>query len=139
MEIQVKFKRVLTKDEGMSKNGEPWTSVLFLGETDERYSKNIAFKIFNKKNLVEKVFSLQEDSVITVRFDVESREYNGRFYTDILVWAILSGSDGTSPENNTNTQESKESAPEEAKTAPQNNVQAPVQEQSQEEGDPLPF
>lgn len=33
-------------------------------------------------------FNIQEGSEITASIEVESREYNGRWYTDVKVWRV---------------------------------------------------
>jgi hypothetical protein len=33
-------------------------------------------------------FPVKEGDAVTVHFDIESREYNGRWYTDVKAWKI---------------------------------------------------
>ena len=33
-------------------------------------------------------FNVTEGETVTVHFDLESREYNGRWYTDVKAWRI---------------------------------------------------
>lgn len=43
---------------------------------------------------------LQVGAQLTISFDVESREYNGRWYTDVKAWKVESG--GGTPSKATN-------------------------------------
>ena len=43
--------------------------------------------------------SIKTGDMVDVSFDVESREYNGRWYTDVKAWK-LSKKGGSVPDNN---------------------------------------
>jgi hypothetical protein len=52
-------------------------------ETDGQYPKKVALKMFGK---VKDTFSLGIGDDIKAEIDVESREYNGKWYTDAKMW-----------------------------------------------------
>lgn len=78
MEIKGKVIAILPEQTGTGKNGE-WKAQEFVIETADQYPKKVCFKCFNKP--VPKI-----DETVNVFADAESREYNGRWYTTLLVW-----------------------------------------------------
>ena len=96
MSLQLKgtVKTILPSESGEGKNGT-WTKQIFIIEyMDGNYPKSVAFTLFNDKN--DSLKSVGSGSEVTVHFNVDSREYNGRWYTDCKAWKIESASAGTS-------------------------------------------
>lgn len=92
MEISGKLIQVLPTQTGMGKNGE-WKKNSFVIETADKFPKKIC--IIAWKDLVDQVQQIPTGSQVNVSFDVESREYNGKWYTDVKAWKIVtSGSPG---------------------------------------------
>lgn len=88
MSIQVKGKiqRILKPESGVSRAGNEWKKQEFVIETDEQFPKKVCFTLFNDKNsLLEK---LNEGDEVEVSFNVESREFNGKWYHNINAWKI---------------------------------------------------
>ena len=54
-------------------------------ETADQYPKKVCFNLFNDK--IDK-FTIALDDTVTISFDIESREYNGRWYTSIRAWNV---------------------------------------------------
>ena len=56
-------------------------------------------------------FAIQKDDNLTVSIDLESREYNGRWYTDVKAWMVSrSHSDSDSRYTSSNFEEPNSSA-----------------------------
>ena len=73
--------------EGVAQStGQPWRKVNAIFETSGDYPKTIAFACLN--SMVERVLQLQAGKTYNVSFDIASREYNGKWYTDAKAWAI---------------------------------------------------
>lgn len=87
MEISGKIIAVLPIATGQGKNGT-WRSQDYVLETADQYPKKVCFNLFNDK--IDQ-FPLAIDDVVSMSFDVESREYNGRWYTTIRAWKIEKG------------------------------------------------
>jgi hypothetical protein len=68
---------------GQSKAGNQWKKREYVLETLENYPRKIHFDFFGEK---ADQFPLQVGQVINLSFDIESREYNGRWYTSIRGW-----------------------------------------------------
>lgn len=96
MEVTGKIITVLPLQEGTSKAGNPWKSQSYVLETQEQYPKKVCFEVFGEDRI--KNNSCQIDEVVTVSFDLESREFNGRWYTSVRAWKIAKGAG--SAENN---------------------------------------
>jgi hypothetical protein len=84
MEISGKIIAVLPLATGQGKNGT-WRSQDYVLETGDQYPKKVCFNLFNDK--IDQ-FPLAIDDQVNVSFDVESREYNGRWYTTIRAWKV---------------------------------------------------
>ena len=69
---------------GESKNGI-WKKQDFVIETDAQYPKKICFTLWGDK--ISKLESVVGDKV-TISFDIESKEYNGKWFTEAKAWLI---------------------------------------------------
>lgn len=85
MEIKAKVLQSLPMEGGTSKSGNAWQKASLIVETTEnpQYPKKI--KISNMKN-AEAFSKIAVGSEVTFKVEVESREYNGRWYTEINCW-----------------------------------------------------
>ena len=77
--------RVLPVQEGVSKAGNAWRKGAFVIETESQYPRTICFNIWN--NRIDE-YALTEGDFVEVRFDVESREYMERWYTDVTAYSV---------------------------------------------------
>ncbi|MDH6355692.1 hypothetical protein M2132_002038 [Dysgonomonas sp. PH5-45] len=84
MQLTAKLIQVLPLQTGVGRNGE-WKKQDIVVETDGQYPKKICISIWGDK-ANESV--LQVGNVLDISFDVESREYNGRWYTDVKAWKV---------------------------------------------------
>lgn len=90
MEISGKIIQVLPEQGGVSKNsGKEWKLQAYVLETQEQYPRKVHFEVFGEDRI--KANPCQLDDVVTVSFDIESREFNGRWYTSIRAWKIQQG------------------------------------------------
>ena len=90
MEIVGKVIQVLPLQQGTStRTGNPWTIKTFILETQENYPRKVAIEIFGDQRIADN--PAEVDQVVTVSFDLESREFNGRWYTSVRAWKVLQG------------------------------------------------
>lgn len=89
MEIVGKIIQVLTPQEGVGKNGNPWKVQGYVLETQEQYPRKVQFEVFGEDRIKNNPCDI--DQLVTVSFDIESREFNGRWYTSIRAWRIQQG------------------------------------------------
>lgn len=89
MQLTAKLIQVLPVQTGQGKNGQ-WKKQDVIVETDGQYPKKVCISIWGDK-ADEK--TLQAGNNLKIDFDVESREYNGKWYTDVKAWKVeLAGS-----------------------------------------------
>jgi len=86
MQITAKLIQILPLQSGVSRNGE-WKKQDIVVETTERFPKKICISIWGDK---VQPSQLKTGNMFTIDFDVESREFNGRWYTDVKAWKIES-------------------------------------------------
>lgn len=69
------------------KQGNNWQAqTILIKDFNKQYPKNIAFDLINKE--VEKYSTLRVGDYISAHVNIESREYLGRYYTNIKAWRI---------------------------------------------------
>ena len=89
MELIGKIVQVLPLRTGTSKAGNPWQVQEYILETlGTQYPRKVCFELFGDN--VNK-FPLQVGQEVTVSIDVESREFNGRWYTSVRAWNVVQG------------------------------------------------
>ena len=89
MEVVGKIIQVLPIQEGVGRNGNPWKLQGYVLETFDQYPRKVHFEVFGEDRIKANPCDL--DQVVTVSFDIESREFNGRWYTSIRAWKIQQG------------------------------------------------
>ena len=92
LEIKGKIIEVLPEKSGQSANGE-WRKQEYVLETDANYPKKICFMAWGDKI---REFDLKQGEAVEVSVDLESREYNGRWYTDVKAWKVSKNNTFTS-------------------------------------------
>lgn len=85
MEIKGRIIQILPLQSGMSKAGNEWKKQEYILETDAQYPKKVCFNLFGDK-IDQYPMTVGEEVVISL--DVESREFNGRWYTDLRAWKV---------------------------------------------------
>ncbi|HOI27263.1 MAG TPA: DUF3127 domain-containing protein [Paludibacteraceae bacterium] len=86
MEISGRIIAVLPLQSGTSARGA-WKKQEYVieHELDSQYPKKMCFNLWGDN--VDK-FNIQEGQMLTVSFDVDCREYNGRWFNDIRAWRV---------------------------------------------------
>ena len=86
MEIQGKIIVVLPERSGVSQRGNQWRSISYVLETQEQYPKKLAFDVTNDK--IDQL-NIQLGEILTVQFDINAREYNGRWFNSVNAWNVI--------------------------------------------------
>jgi hypothetical protein len=98
MQLTAKLVQLLPLQTGTGKNGE-WKKQDVIVETSGQYPKKVCISIWGDKIDAGK---LKVGNVLKIDFEVESREYNSRWYTDVKAWRVeLQGAGSTSKEQGT--------------------------------------
>lgn len=100
MQLTAKLIQLLPLQTGTGKNGE-WKKQDIIVETESQYPKKVCISIWGDKINTSQ---LKVGNQLKVDFDVESREYNGRWYTDVKAWKIELAGDAA-PADKTNNKE----------------------------------
>lgn len=84
MQLTAKLIQILPLQTGSGKNGE-WKKQDIIVETDAQYPKKICVSVWGDKINAD---HLKVGNKLKIDFDVESREYNSRWYTDVKAWKV---------------------------------------------------
>ncbi|MFO7873062.1 MAG: DUF3127 domain-containing protein [Bacteroidales bacterium] len=84
MEISGKVISILPEQSGEGHKG-PWRKQDFIIETEGPYPRKVCITIWGDK--IDR-FDVKEGETITASVNIESREFNGRWYTDVKAWKI---------------------------------------------------
>lgn len=86
MEIQGTITKILEPQTFNGKNGQVTRHSFVLNNNNQRYPKNIKFDVLGDDKWP--TFDIQIGQTRTVMFDVESREWNGKWFTTCNVWGV---------------------------------------------------
>lgn len=86
MEIKGKIIAKLDLQTGTSKAGNEWKKQEYVLETLDSYPRKVKFDFFGDK--VDQ-YPLEVGDVVTIGYDIESREFNGKWYTDIRAFKAI--------------------------------------------------
>lgn len=86
MELQGKIIVVLPERSGISQRGNQWRSITYVLETQEQYPKKLAFDVTNDK--IDQL-NIQFGEILTVQFDINAREYQGRYFNSVQAWNVI--------------------------------------------------
>jgi Domain of unknown function (DUF3127) len=120
---------VLPEQSGQGKNGT-WVKQEFVIETHDTYPKKICITAWGNQTNELKQFAIGD--VLKASVNIESREYNGKWYTDIKAWRIELSSGGAAAE-------ASQPSSQPAASAPSRRLPEPPPLTNFEEGDDLPF
>lgn len=84
MQLIAKLTQLLPLQTGTGKNGE-WKKQDIIVETEGQYPKKLCISIWGDKIDAKQ---LQTGNMLKIDFDLESREFNGKWYTDVKAWKI---------------------------------------------------
>ena len=86
LEITGSLIKKLPVQSGSSARGE-WQKQEFIVETHENFPRKVCFNVWGADKVSELV-SYREGENIKISFNVESREFKERWYTELRAWRI---------------------------------------------------
>lgn len=90
MELTGKIIAVLDSKTGTSsKTGNPWMMQGYVIEVPGQYPRHCVFTVFGEDRI--KQLNIQNGEDLTIQFDIDAREYNGRWYNDIRAYNVIRG------------------------------------------------
>lgn len=84
MEVKGKIIEILEPKSGQSARGS-WKKQDFILETDDSFPKKVCISNWNDK---VDLAAIKPGSEVNAHINIESREYNGNWYTDVKVWKM---------------------------------------------------
>ena len=85
-EISGQIIAVLPTRSGTSARGTEWSSQTAVVETKEQYPKKVAFDVMGEKIAQ---FNLQVGEYVTVSYDIDAHEYQGRWFNAVRAWNVV--------------------------------------------------
>lgn len=68
------------------RTGNAWKVQSYVLETMEQYPKHVCFEVFGEDKI--NLFNIQIGQELTVSFDIDAHEYQGRWYNQIRAWKV---------------------------------------------------
>ena len=84
MEITGKIIQILPVETGEGRNGT-WKKQKFIIETQDQYPKKVCIMVWGDKIDLS---AYQINETVTASINIESHEFNSRWYTDIKAWRL---------------------------------------------------
>ena len=90
MDLSGKVIAILQANSGVSaRTGNAWMSQEYVIEVPGQYPRKMMFRVFGEDRI--KQFNIQAGEEITVQFDIDAHEYNGRWFNEIRAYNIMRG------------------------------------------------
>ena len=90
MELTGKIIAVMAAQSGVSaRTGNSWMSQDYVIEVPGQYPRKCLFRIFGEDRI--KQFNIQQGEDLTIQFDIDAHEFNGRWFNDIRAYNIIRG------------------------------------------------
>ena len=86
LELSGKIIAVLDKKSGISKTGTSWSIQQYVIETHDQYPKKMCFDVFGEDKISQ--FNIQIEDELKLFFDVDAKEYNGRWFNSFKIWKV---------------------------------------------------
>lgn len=86
MEIYGKIISALPPRTGTSARGTQWQCNTYVLETSDSYPRRVAFDVFGADRVAQ--FNIQIGESLSVSFDIDAREYQGRWYNTVRAFSV---------------------------------------------------
>lgn len=86
LSVKGRVSQILNPETGVSRAGKEWSKQEFVIETEEQFPRKVCFTLFGDKTSLIDGLSAGEE--VEVAFNLESREYNGKWFHNINAWKI---------------------------------------------------
>lgn len=130
MELTGRIIAVLPAQSGVSaRTGNSWMTQQYVLEVPGQYPKKCVFSVFGEDRIRQ--FNLGPNEDVTVHFDIDAREYNGKWYNEIRAYNVVRSQQTASAPNTNATATGQNPAgqptlfPPAGQPAPENNDDLP--------------
>ncbi len=95
MKIEGKLTKVIAKEIGTSKAGKDWSKQSIVVEQNGTYPKSVCVELSGKALEYFEKNPIKVGGSLECEVNVESREYNGRYYTSVNAWKVSNLNNGS--------------------------------------------
>ena len=95
MSVTGKLIEILEVEQGEGQS-KPWIKQSIVLQQEGEYGKPVCIMFWGAK--VDIIDTLSIGDTLTIAVNIESREYNGRWYTDIKAWKVVNQTKSDTPE-----------------------------------------
>lgn len=90
MELTGKIIAVIPAQSGVSqRTGNNWMSQDYVIEVPGQFPRRCVFRLFGEDRIRQ--FNIQNGEDLTVQFDIDAHEFNGRWFNDVRAYNIIRG------------------------------------------------
>jgi hypothetical protein len=91
MDVKGQVVAILPLESGITKAGKDWQKLTIVIEFSEgNYTKKLALSA-TKSELIQTLQNLKQGDSITASINLESREFNGKWFNSVNVWKVVLG------------------------------------------------
>ena len=88
MDVTGKITKLLDTQSGTRAKGE-WKKTSFILQTNEKYNNTYCFDVFGADQVDTFLKYNKKGSEVKVDFNVQCREYQGKYYTSLQAWRVF--------------------------------------------------
>lgn len=112
MEIQGILVKKVGEREGVSqRNGQPWKIAEYLVEIPGQYPRHINFRVSDGNVGRLARFDSLVGKMVTVSFDIDAHEHEGKWYNEVNAWGVMEYIDQTTRQANIEAAKAQQQAP----------------------------
>ena len=90
MELTGSIIAIMAAQSGVSaRTGNAWMSQEYVIEVPGQYPRKCVFRLFGEDRI--KQFNIQQGEDLTIQFDIDAHEYNGRWFNEIRAYNVVRG------------------------------------------------
>ena len=90
MELTGRIIAVMAAQSGVSaRTGNSWMSQEYVIEVPGQYPRKCVFRLFGEDRI--KQFNIQQGEDLTIQFDIDAHEYNGRWFNEVRAYNVVRG------------------------------------------------
>lgn len=89
LQLQGEITTISEVQTGTSKKGTEWKKLGFVLNTKGEFPKDIYFTVFGEEKVDSFMKYNKVGQMVEVSFNIQSREYNEKWYTDLSAWKMF--------------------------------------------------
>ena len=102
LKITGTIEHIMYAKEGVAKSGKNWKAVEFIVKTEDEYNNLYCFKKFGSGEKIKEVDDFLKwnkvNDLVEVFFNIETRQFEERYFTNLSAWKVMSSKFGESAE-----------------------------------------